>query len=53
MIEEINKCGKQNNISMIAFTATQKKQTLQLFGIPNADGKPSPFHIYGMKHLDW
>lgn len=49
MIEEINKCGKQNNISMIAFTATPKKQTLQLFGIPNADGKPSPFHIYGMK----
>ena len=28
---KIEKQGKQKNISMIAFTATPKKQTLQLF----------------------
>lgn len=49
MVEEINKCGKQSNISMIAFTATPKKQTLQLFGTPNKEGKPTAFHTYGMK----
>ncbi len=49
MVDEISKHGKQSNISMIAFTATPKKQTLQLFGIPNENGKPAPFHIYGMK----
>ena len=49
MVEEISKSGKQNNISMIAFTATPKKQTLQLFGTPNEDGKTAPFHVYGMK----
>lgn len=49
ILDEIAKQGKQKNISMIAFTATPKKQTLQLFGNMNADGKPAPFHIYGMK----
>ena len=49
IIDEITNQGKQKNISMVAFTATPKKQTLQLFGNLNKDGKPSPFHIYGMK----
>lgn len=49
ILDEITKQGKQKNISMIAFTATPKKQTLQLFGNINKDGKPAPFHIYGMK----
>ena len=49
IIDEITSQGKQKNISMIAFTATPKKQTLQLFGNLNKDGKPAPFHVYGMK----
>ena len=49
ILEEIKKHGKQKNISMIAFTATPKKQTLQLFGNLNKEGKLSPFHLYGMK----
>ena len=49
IIDEITTQGKQKNISMIAFTATPKKQTLQLFGNLNKDGKPAPFHVYGMK----
>ncbi len=49
IIDEITKQGKQKNISMIAFTATPKQQTLQLFGNHNAEGKPEAFHIYSMK----
>ncbi len=49
IIDEISNQGKQKNISMIAFTATPKKQTLQLFGNLNKEGKPAPFHVYGMK----
>lgn len=49
IIDEITSQGKQKNISMIAFTATPKKQTLQLFGDLNKEGKPAPFHVYGMK----
>ena len=49
IIDEITSQGKQKNISMIAFTATPKKQTLQLFGNLNKEGKPAPFHVYGMK----
>lgn len=37
------------NISFFAFTATPKKETLQLFGIKNLEGKYEPFHIYSMK----
>lgn len=47
--EEISRNGKQNNISMIAFTATPKPTTLSLFGRLNGDGKPEAFHLYSMK----
>ena len=40
---------KPENITFFAFTATPKKETLQLFGIKNSDGKYEPFHIYSMK----
>jgi len=38
-----------DNISYFAFTATPKSKTLELFGRPNADGTPTPFHVYTMK----
>lgn len=37
------------NTSYFAFTATPKQNTLERFGIPNADGGFDPFHLYSMK----
>ena len=47
--EEIKRSGKQPNVSMIAFTATPKPTTLQLFGTLNEDGKKVAFDLYSMK----
>jgi len=41
--------GRQANLSFFAFTATPKKKTLELFGTPGIDGKPTPFHLYAMR----
>lgn len=41
--------GKQDNLSFYAFTATPKAKTLEVFGVPNAEGKPVPFHLYSMR----
>lgn len=37
------------NISYFAYTATPKAKTLELFGRPEADGLPRPFHLYTMQ----
>lgn len=37
------------NLSFFAFTATPKAKTLELFGRPDADGIPRPFHVYTMQ----
>lgn len=47
--DEISRCGKQSNVSMIAFTATPKPTTLQLFGRLNEQGKKVAFDLYSMK----
>ena len=47
--EEIARSGKQENVSMIAFTATPKPTTLQLFGTLNENGKKVAFDLYSMK----
>jgi type I restriction enzyme R subunit len=47
--EELKKCGKQPNVAMIAFTATPKPGTLQLFGTLNNEGKKVPFDLYCMR----
>ena len=49
MLEEIQKSGKQSNVSMIAFTATPKPDTIQLFGTLNKEGKKESFDLYSMK----
>ena len=49
MLDEIRRSGKQSNVSMIAFTATPKPDTLQLFGTLNADGQKESFDLYSMK----
>ena len=41
--------GIQKNLSFFAFTATPKQKTLEIFGVPGADGLPHAFHIYSMR----
>jgi type I restriction enzyme R subunit len=36
-------------LTYVAFTATPKQKTLELFGRSGADGKPEPFHVYSMR----
>ena len=47
--EEIERSGKQANVSMFAFTATPKPKTLKKFGRLNTQGMYEAFHIYSMK----
>ncbi|KXV74008.1 type I restriction endonuclease subunit R [Acetobacter malorum] len=36
-------------LTYIAFTATPKQKTLELFGRSGPDGRPEPFHVYSMR----
>ncbi len=38
-----------HNISFFAFTATPKAKTMELFGTPDDEGLPRPFHTYTMQ----
>lgn len=49
ILRTMAKRGKQPNISFFAFTATPKYKTLEVFGHPETDGKPVPFHLYSMR----
>lgn len=49
LIQEMIAHGKHKNLSFFAFTATPKKQTLEMFGTEYADGSFHPFHVYSMK----
>lgn len=46
IVEEIAKHGKQENVSVFAFTATPKPTTIQLFGRVNKKGQREAFHIF-------
>lgn len=46
---EMTDRAESPNISYLAFTATPKNKTLELFGRKGADGKPHEFHLYSMK----
>ncbi|QOW21763.1 type I restriction endonuclease subunit R [Novilysobacter avium] len=39
----------ESGLTYIAFTATPKGKTLELFGRPGPDGLPQPFHVYSMR----
>src|SRR5690606_26691490 len=41
--------GRDKGITYIAFTATPKAKTLELFGRKGPDGLPQPFHVYSMR----
>lgn len=49
IVDEINRNGKQDNVSFFAFTATPKATTFDLFGRPNIEGYKEAFHTYSMK----
>lgn len=49
ILDELRKTGKQENVSMFAFTATPKPTTLRMFGRLNPDGHYEAFHLYSMK----
>jgi type I restriction enzyme R subunit len=41
--------AEQRGLTYVAFTATPKAKTLELFGRPGPDGLPQPFHVYSMR----
>lgn len=41
--------GGSKGLTYVAFTATPKQKTLELFGRPGKDGLPQPFHVYSMR----
>lgn len=43
------KAGKQPNVTMIAFTATPKPGTIQIFGTLNEEGRKTSFDLYSMR----
>jgi type I restriction enzyme R subunit len=49
IIEAMRSRKMRGNASYLAFTATPKNNTLERFGIKQADGKHKPFHLYSMK----
>lgn len=49
LASEMTERAESPNISYLAFTATPKNKTLELFGRKGIDGKPSRFHLYSMR----
>ncbi len=43
------RAGSSKGLTYIAFTATPKGKTLELFGRPGPNGLPLPFHVYSMR----
>lgn len=43
------KAGQEKGLTYIAFTATPKQKTLELFGRKDAEGMPQAFHVYSMR----
>ena len=49
ILEDIQARGKLPNVSLFAFTATPKQQTLELFGERQSDGSYQAFSLYSMR----
>lgn len=49
IVEDIKSRGRLKNVSFFAFTATPKRETLELFGSKQADGTFHAFSLYSMK----
>lgn len=48
LARELASHGRYKNLTFVAFTATPKEQTLEIFGDERPDGSFHPFHIYSM-----
>lgn len=49
LASEMTERAESENISYLAFTATPKNKTLELFGRKGPDEKPVEFHLYSMQ----
>ncbi len=49
ILEAMRSRKMRGNASYLAFTATPKNNTLERFGVQQADGTFKPFHLYSMK----
>lgn len=47
--EEIARSGRQENVTIVGFTATPTGRTLDMFGTLNAQGKKEAFDLYSMR----
>jgi len=47
--EELARTGPQPNVSLYAFTATPRPETLQVFGQKDEEGEYRPFSLYSMR----
>ncbi len=49
LARELASHGRHRNLTFVAFTATPKEQTLEIFGDEYPDGSYHPFHVYSMR----
>ena len=49
MLQQMFGHGRHANLTFLAFTATPKDKTLELFGAEQPDGSFKPFHVYSMR----
>ena len=49
LADELASHGRHKNLTFVAFTATPKEQTLEMFGDEWPDGTFHPFHVYSMR----
>ena len=49
LADELASHGRHRNLTFVAFTATPKEQTLEMFGDEWPDGSFHPFHVYSMR----
>lgn len=49
LADELASHGRHKNLTFVAFTATPKEQTLEIFSDEWPDGSFHPFHVYSMR----
>lgn len=49
LADELASHGRHKNLTFVAFTATPKEQTLEIFGDEWPDGSFHPFHVYSRR----
>lgn len=49
LADELASHGRHKNLTFVAFIATPKEQTLEIFGDEWPDGSFHPFHVYSMR----